>query len=246
MVDLHYSDSDLAALYDAVCPRAERSDFDFYLPFIMAAPAVLDLGCGTGALLREARQAGHAGRLCGLDPAAGMIAQAQRHASIEWVQGDLGSAGFRHEFDLIVMTGHAFQAVVEDEEIRALLGHVRAALAAEGRFAFETRNPAAREWEGWDRQYAAEVEDSAGRPVTMACRVETPFDGRTVSFTQTFTNPAWAEPRVSWSTLRFLDADALAAFLAEAGLAVEAQFGDWDRSPVTERSPEIITVTRPA
>ncbi|MGK9167561.1 hypothetical protein KXR53_14745 [Inquilinus limosus] len=43
MVDLHYSDTDLAALYDAVCPRAERSDLDFYLPVIMAAPAVLDL-----------------------------------------------------------------------------------------------------------------------------------------------------------------------------------------------------------
>ena len=34
----------------------------------MAAPSVLDVGCGTGRLLHRAREAGHAGRLCGVDP----------------------------------------------------------------------------------------------------------------------------------------------------------------------------------
>jgi hypothetical protein len=33
--------------------------------------------------------------------------------------------------------------------------------------------------------------------------------------------------------------------LADAGFAIEAQFGDWDRSPVTDTSPEIITIARP-
>jgi len=44
--------------------------------------------------------------------------------------------------------------------------------------------------------------------------------------------------------LRFLDVDVLATFLAGAGLAVEEQFGDFDRQPLTETSPEIITVAR--
>jgi hypothetical protein len=44
--------------------------------------------------------------------------------------------------------------------------------------------------------------------------------------------------------LRFLDPSVLAAFLAEAGLAVERQFGDWDRADLTDTSPEIITVAR--
>jgi hypothetical protein len=46
------------------------------------------------------------------------------------------------------------------------------------------------------------------------------------------------------STLRFLDVDALSSFLAGAGLAIEARFGDWDRAPLTAPSPEIITITK--
>ena len=80
----------------------------------------------------------------------------------------------------------------------------------------------------------------------MARRVETSFDGDALSFSHTFTSPDWIEPRVSHSTLRFLDADALAGFLAEAGLRIEAQFGDWDCSPLTASSPEIITLAKPA
>ena len=78
MADFQFSDARLAALYDAFSPWDDRGDFGFYLPLVMSARAVLDVGCGTGALLHAARQAGHTGRLCGLDPAAGMLAQARR------------------------------------------------------------------------------------------------------------------------------------------------------------------------
>jgi hypothetical protein len=44
--------------------------------------------------------------------------------------------------------------------------------------------------------------------------------------------------------LRFVEADALAAFLVDAGLEIEEQFGDWDRSLLTDASPEIITIAR--
>jgi hypothetical protein len=45
--------------------------------------------------------------------------------------------------------------------------------------------------------------------------------------------------------LRFLGAKALSSRLAEADLMIEAQFGDWDRQPLTDRSPEIVTIARP-
>ena len=60
----------------------------------------------------------------------------------------------------------------------------------------------------------------------------------------TYTSPGWDHPEVSRGVLRFLAPDALASFLAGAGLAIEEQFGDWDRSPLADTSPEIITIAR--
>jgi SAM-dependent methyltransferase len=245
MADRLYSDTDLAALYDAWWPRDKRNDVDFYLPLVMSAEAVLDSGCGTGALLHEARRSGHKGRLCGLDPAVGMLAQARKRRDIEWVLGDLTSVAFVREFDLVVMTGHAFQSLVEDHELRSSLSAIRRALTDNGRFAFETRNPLERAWEGWTPEHAVEVPGMEGEAVTITTHVDTPFDGRIVSFTHTFTSPIWHQPRRSRSTLRFLDADMLSSFLASAGFAIEEQFGDWDRHPRIDTSPEIISIARP-
>ena len=241
MVDYLFSEPRLAELYDAFC--AGREDFDFYLPLVMSAKSVLDVGCGTGELLRLARKAGHRGRLCGLDPAEAMLEQARKRRDIEWVHGDLSTADWRREFDLVVMTGHAFQVFVEDHQLQKSLAAIHSALTEDGRFVFETRNPSAREWEAWTPDNAVEI-SHGGSVVLMAHQVETPVVGDVVSFTVTYTSPSWDQPLVSRSTLRFLDVDSLSAFLSGAGLVVEEQFGDWDRQLLTGTSPEIITVAR--
>ncbi|HTR59635.1 MAG TPA: class I SAM-dependent methyltransferase [Casimicrobiaceae bacterium] len=180
MVDRQFSDAALAALYDAFC--AGSPDFAFYLPMVMSARSVLDIGCGTGALLHATREAGHAGRLCGLDPADGMLQQARKRSDIDWILGDLSTVAWDREFDLVVMTGHAFQVLLGDDEF--------------------------------------------------------------VSFTTTYTNPSWDRPQTSRSTLRFLDQKSLSVFLSDAGLLIEEQYGYWDRRPLTQASPEIITIAR--
>lgn len=244
MTDRYFSEIALAALYDLFSPRQVRDDFDFYLPMALSADAVLDIGCGTGSFLHEVRDAGHQGRLCGLDPGAGMLEVARRRRDIEWVQGDLSGATWDREFNLAIMTGHAFQVLVEDIDLRDALAAVRTALTVGGRFAFETRNPLAREWERWGSRHAREVTDASGAVVRMTTAVHGPFDGRTVSFSHTFASPAWDQPQVSRSTLRFLGADELTIFLREAGFEIEALYGDWDRSALTDGSPEIIVVAR--
>jgi SAM-dependent methyltransferase len=242
MVDRLFSDACLAALYDLFCPWS--SDYDFYLRMVMSARAVLDVGCGTGALLHRARESGHTGRLCGLDPAVGMLRQARRRSDIEWILGDLASVRWDRKFDLVVMSGHAFQVFVEDDDLRVSLAAIRSALTDDGRFAFETRNPLVREWERWTPANATDVTDATGAVVRMVTEVETRVDGNIVSFTHTFSSPSWDRPEVSRSTLRFLDASSLSSFLSDAGLAIEEQFGDWDRHPLTDTSPEIITIAR--
>jgi len=244
MADRLFEDADLAALYDAWSPRGVRDDYDFYLPMVMAAGAVLDVGCGTGSMLHEARDAGHAGRLVGLDPAAGMLAQARKRLDIDWVQGDLASIGFDAEIDLVVMTGHACQVLVTDDEVRAALAAIHRALKPGGCFAFETRNPSARAWERWTPEFARTIAPPGAAPVRIVTEVIRPFDGTKLTFTHTFTSPTWSGAKVSESTLRFLDEATLADFLVEAGFSLEALYGDFDRSPLGAASPEIIVVAR--
>jgi SAM-dependent methyltransferase len=242
-----YSDADAAGLYDLLNPwDPNRHPGDaFYHDLVMAADAVLDVGCGTGGLLHQARERGHRGRLVGLDPDPAMLERARRRGDVEWVAGAAADAAWDREFDLATMTGHAFQCLVGDEELRASLAAVRAALREGGRFAFETRHPRARAWEDWNPSNAAEVVDAAGRRLRVWHQVER-VAGDVVTFTETIGDPDGTVLRVDRASLRFLDVAALAAFLAGAGFAVEAQYGDWRRGPVTDGSREIVTIARRA
>jgi ubiquinone/menaquinone biosynthesis C-methylase UbiE len=121
------------SLYDLNEPWERRREFDFYMARVMSTKSVLDVGCGTDELLRLARQAGHAGRLCGIDPAGAMLQQARKRPNIEWVLGEAASGAWDQEFDLVVMTGHAIQVILEVDAIRRPPAAIRSALTERGR-----------------------------------------------------------------------------------------------------------------
>jgi SAM-dependent methyltransferase len=213
----------------------------FYIALAGSADRVLDIGCGTGVMLHAVRDAGHTGRLVGLDPAPGMLEQARRRTDIEWIEGYLPDAGFDGEFDFAYMTGHAFQALLDDAATMELLRAVGRALAPGGHFAFESRNPRARAWERWTPDQVREVTDAAGRKLRMWHEVEHVEDDL-VTFTETFAFEDGGAPSISRSTLRFVSAEHLDQLLAAAGFVIDERYGDWDRSLMTPASPEIITV----
>lgn len=242
------SDADAAALYDLLNPwDGGRFPSDaFYDDLVMAADAVLDVGCGTGSMLRTARETGHTGRLLGLEPDEAALNRARRRTDIEWVAGVAAEACWDREFGLATMVSHAFQCLIDDAEVHASLVAIRSSLRDGGRFAFETRHPQARAWEAWNPSNATEVVDAAGRTLRVTHRVESVV-GDVVTLRETTSDAQGGAVRVvreDRSRLRFLDVPVLGEFLAGAGFAIEAQYGDWQRGPVTGTSREIVTVAR--
>ncbi|MEU6082890.1 class I SAM-dependent methyltransferase [Streptomyces sp. NPDC047108] len=242
-----YSDADAAGLYDRLNPwDPEQWPADrFFEGLLMSAGSVLDVGCGTGAMLHRARERGHRGRLVGLDPDRAALARARRRADVEWVDGGAADAAWDAEFELALMVSHAFQCLVTDDELRTSLAAIRRALRVGGRFAFETRHPQARAWEDWNPTNASEVTDAAGRPLRVWHEVES-VAGDVVSFREITAEPGGAVLRTHRTRLRFLGVEALDGLLAGAGLTVEGRYGDWDRGPITPASREIVTIARRA
>ena len=228
-----------AVWYDVLNPWGPSDDF--YLGLIMSADRVLDVGCGTGRLLHRARDVGHTGRLCGLDPDPAMLDEARVRRDIEWVLADAASAAWDRDFDLAVMVSHAFQVFVEDDQLRESLTAIHSALVDGGRFVFESRHPRARAWEGWNTSF--DMRNPDGEVARVKYEVQDVKDD-VVRFTETLSGQWWDRHQTEYGALRFLGPEVLTTFLHEAGFVVDDQFGNWDRGPLTETSEEIITIAR--
>jgi ubiquinone/menaquinone biosynthesis C-methylase UbiE len=243
-VDEVYTDAELARLYDAENPWHPMDDF--YLALDLGAGSVLDVGCGTGTRLARAREVGHTGRLVGVDPAQAMLEVARgKRDDVEWARGDAQSLHLGVRFDLVTMTGHAFQLLLDDAAVRAALGAFRRHLAAGGLLAFETRNPSARAWAGWTPERTRLVVRAPdGEPFETWVQDAREHDGDLVTFTCVVRSRRTGRVRTSASTLRFVDPTHLRGLLEEAGFEVEGWFGDWDRTALTRSSPEVIVLAR--
>jgi SAM-dependent methyltransferase len=241
LAEAFYNDRRLAAVYDAFNPPAHYHRF--YLDLAGREPRdVLDMGCGTGWLAVALADRGH--RVVGVDPASGMLSVAQsrpRGNAVRWVLGSAATFHDARRFDLIFMTGHAFQTLQTDDEIVASLSNLRDHLAEGGRLAFETRNPDAREWQGWTPAQTLEMRHVPGLGrvglFNSIDRAELPY----VVYRTHFRFPD-GEVRSEPAALRFVTVPELAHMLAAAGFASTEFFGDWDRAPLSEAAPEIIVL----
>jgi SAM-dependent methyltransferase len=221
----------LAALYDPLDP--DRSDLLAYLGMAgeFGARSVLDIGCGTGTLACVLAVLGLG--VTGLDPALASLEIARGKAGgerVRWVHGDvtalepLGLA-----VDLAVMTGNVAQVFLSDDEWGRVLAGVHAALRPGGRLVFETRDPARRAWEEWDRAHTCQREDVPGAGTVTTWTEVTEVRGDLVSFRSVCQFAVDGAELVSDSTLRFRSRAEVAGSLGAAGFAVDEVRGAPDR-----------------
>jgi hypothetical protein len=179
----------------------------------------------------------------GVDPAPAMVDIARHRPygdRVHWIDGDASRLG-TPDADLAIMTGHVAQFFLTDESWHATLIDLRAALRAGGRLAFESRNPGAREWEGWTREAGWSADDPTAGRVHIWSEVHDVRDG-IVSYANHYDFAVTGEELVSPTGLRFRTEEELTRSLADAGFAVERVYGDWDRRPAGPTTPELIVV----
>lgn len=242
-LDQHYTDPRLVELYDIENTHGADTDFYVRLAAELAAHTILDLGCGTGLLTRELAVDDR--QVIGVDPAAAMLAFARRQPGahrVQWVEGDSRALG-TPEADLVVMTGNVAQVFLDEIEWATALHAIYTALRPGGHLAFESRNPAARAWEQWNRAATYTQRDSPVGPLEEWLELVSVGNGW-VRFEGHNVFQAMGEVVVVESELRFRNLVEITDSLISAGFTIEQVYGNWQRGSFVSTSPVMIFVAR--
>jgi SAM-dependent methyltransferase len=249
----------IAELYDFVPGYANRPDTDFYLDFCRSADGkILELGCGTGRILIPAAAAGCS--IVGLDLSEHMLARCREklqsqpeevRARARIVQGDMTNFDLKETFSLVIIPFRPFQHLVSIADQMACLQCIHRHLADDGRLVFDLFQVDPRKMYG-PTFTAEESEDFSGvdlpegrklrrthriaahhwveqyNDVELICYVTHP-DGRTERLVQAF-------------PMRYFFRYEVEHLLTRCGFRIAELFGNFDRSPLTDDSPEMIFV----
>lgn len=233
-----YRDPALAAFYDL--ENRWAADLDFCMRLATGAGSVLDLGCGTG-MLAAALAPGR--RVAGVDPAAAMLDIARCRPGgqgVRWVEADVRGLDLAERFDLVVMTGHAFQVFLGPADRAAALATVARHLAPGGRYVFDSRNPDCAAWRAWGPDASRRRLD--GSPLgPVAAWNDARWDAATGIVTyRTVYETADGGRLEADARIAFPSREEIAAALAEAGLGVDSWLASWAGEPWRDGAPEII------
>ena len=228
-MDNHYINPKLVRLYDL--DSGWSVEREFYLSLAGDQPKnVLDLGCGTGLICNALAAKGH--NVTGADPAGAMLDAAKAKPNgtrIDWVQSTAQNFKSDKLFDLIIMTGNAFQVFLKEADLQKTFQVMATHLKPSGLIAFETRNPSL----DWKDQWDYDVELKTPEGSVFESRRCLHWDRIHLRFELRYRFPH--EELISQSELRFWSPEEIEAQLTEAGLYVERLMGDWNYADLNRK-----------
>lgn len=234
MLDQHYRDPRLTRLYDLGSPWS--ADRRYFVDLAGDHRRILDVGCGTGLVTTALAAAGH--RVSGVDPSRAMLAIARARSGgekVEWIEGRAEQLPVSGSFDLIIMTGNAFQALLGESQVRTFFERCRESLAQGGRIIFDARNPSV-EWASrWDYDVTHDTDDGVVRESRRTLKLRGPV--MTFEFRCQFP----ADTVITTSRIRFWGLEEIEALATGAGLRVEETRADYTDEPFApSRSNEMV------
>ena len=248
----------IAEYYDATPLYANRADIGFYLACAAEADGkILELGCGTGRILIPTATAGHS--IVGLDLSPHMLARCREklcaqppevQARVRLIEGSMTAFDLGEVLSLVTMPFRVFQHLLTLEDQLACLECIHRHLTPGGRLVFDIfhpnlamlHDPAFTE----ERDEFPEVELPDGRRFRRASRVAAFLRCEQINEVEIITyvrHPDGREERlVAAFPIRYFFRYEVEHLLARAGFQLRALYGDFDRSPLRDDSPEMIFV----
>ena len=226
---------------------ASRARFYADLAASTGGPA-LELACGTGLVTLPIAARGIA--ITGADLARPMLVHARRKAreqnlSIDLIEADARHLHLQKLFSFILITGNAFQAFLQQPDQEQLLATVKRHLAPGGIFAFETRNPSGHDLSDQSEEEAwFNYTSSEGHAVSVSGTQRFDPLAQVLYWTsyRRWNDGQENHTRITHIACRFTYPQELEALLYYNGFRILEQFGDWEKTPLTERSEHIISL----
>jgi SAM-dependent methyltransferase len=245
MTDKLYNDPSLVEFYDI--ENGWTADSEYLNTMASGRTSILDLGCGTGLLAVALAQKGGK-RVVGVDPAAAMLDVARQRPGgdrVRWVEGDGRTIRLQETFDLVLLSGHAFQVFLTRADQLAALKTIAEHLSPQGHFIFDSRNPGVEEWKEWTPAESERVIVHPGLGEVLAWNDVRHDPGTGVVEYDTFYRIAADGSTCSaQSKIAFPSYEDLVSMMEEAGLVVEQWLGGWDGRRLDVTAPEIIPIGR--
>jgi SAM-dependent methyltransferase len=256
-----YEDHEFVAeFYDAVYAQYTgfSHDVDFFVNYSKKASGkTLELGCGTGRVLIPTAQAGC--EVTGLDLSPYMLAKCREklvsqakevQSRIKLIRGDMTNFTTGEQYALVTIPFRAFQHLIQDSEQKACLNCVHRHLATGGLFILDVFKPSLPRLT--DTRYLMEmdvdpkIELSDGRILRRTNRTDAfhPVEQyNDIELIHYITYPDGRQERLVHAfPMRYFFHYEMEHLLTLCGFKIVEFFGDFDCSPFSSDSPEMIFV----